>query len=67
MSPEAQLFLRADGGLDYERVMQVMGELNRAGLDKVALVSTATGDRSAASQVKGNEVAEVSAGSDSAR
>jgi biopolymer transport protein TolR len=41
MAPDAQLFLRADGGLDYERVMQVMGELNRAGLDKVALVSTA--------------------------
>ena len=46
MAPEAQLFLRADGGLDYERVMFVMGELNRAGLDKVALVSTAqSGER----------------------
>jgi biopolymer transport protein TolR len=67
MSPDAQLFLRADGGLDYERVMQVMGELNRAGLDKVALVSTATGDRAASGQAKGNEVAEVSTGSDSAR
>jgi biopolymer transport protein TolR len=41
MTPEAQLYLRADGGLDYQRVMQVMGELNLAGLDKVALVSTA--------------------------
>jgi len=35
-----QIFLRADTGLDYGRVMRVMGELNRAGLNKVALVST---------------------------
>jgi biopolymer transport protein TolR len=44
MAPDTQLFLRADGGLDYERVMVVMGELNRAGLDRVALVSTAATD-----------------------
>jgi biopolymer transport protein TolR len=44
MAPDAQLFLRADGGLDYQRVMQVMGELNRAGIDRVALVSTAQSD-----------------------
>lgn len=37
-----QIFLRADKGLDYGRVMLVMGELNRAGLNKVALVSTGT-------------------------
>src|SRR3954469_9132538 len=35
-----RIFLRADQGLDYGRVMQVMGEINRAGLRKVALVST---------------------------
>ncbi|CAN5512688.1 protein TolR [soil metagenome] len=34
-----QVFLRADRGLDYGRVMRVMGELNRAGLNKVALVT----------------------------
>jgi biopolymer transport protein TolR len=34
-----QVFLRADTGLDYGRVMRVMGELNRAGLNKVALVT----------------------------
>ena len=34
-----QVFLRADTTLDYGRVMGVMGELNRAGLNKVALVS----------------------------
>jgi biopolymer transport protein TolR len=36
-----QVFLRADKGLDYGRVMSVMGELNRAGLNRVALVSNA--------------------------
>ncbi len=35
-----QVFLRADKGLDYGAVMQVMGELNRAGLNRVALVTT---------------------------
>ena len=36
-----RIFLRADRALDYGRVMQVMGEINRAGLRRVALVSTA--------------------------
>jgi biopolymer transport protein TolR len=36
-----QVFLRADRGLDYGKVMSVMGELNRAGLNRVALVSNA--------------------------
>ena len=34
-----QIFLRADRSLDYGRVMQVMGELNRVGLNRVALVT----------------------------
>ncbi|WP_243395617.1 protein TolR [Sphingomonas oleivorans] len=34
-----QIFLRADRELDYGRVMAVMGELNHAGLNKVALVT----------------------------
>ena len=34
-----RIYLRADKGLDYGRVMSVMGELNRAGLNRVALVS----------------------------
>lgn len=36
-----QIFLRADAGLDYGQVMVVMGELNRVGLNKIALVSNA--------------------------
>jgi biopolymer transport protein TolR len=43
LDPTEQLFLRADASLDYGRVMRVMGELNRAGLDRVALVTTAPG------------------------
>jgi biopolymer transport protein TolR len=39
-----RIFLRADRGLDYGRVMRIMGEINRAGLRRVALVSTATGE-----------------------
>ena len=31
--------LRADRGLDYGRVMEVMGELNRAGCNQVSLVT----------------------------
>ena len=34
-----QIFLRADKGLDYGKVMRVMGELNHAGLNRVALVT----------------------------
>ena len=40
-----RIFLRADQRLDYGRVMQVMGEINRAGLRRVALVSTAQRER----------------------
>ncbi|HMJ93045.1 MAG TPA: ExbD/TolR family protein [Allosphingosinicella sp.] len=39
-----RLFLRADRALDYGRVMQVMGEIDRAGLRRVALVSVAGGE-----------------------
>ncbi|OYW87540.1 MAG: protein TolR [Sphingobium sp. 32-64-5] len=43
--PEApQIYLRADEAIDYGRVSRVLGELNRAGLNKVALVSTAAAD-----------------------
>ena len=38
-----RVFLRADQGLDYGRVIAVMGELNRAGLRKVAWSASAAG------------------------
>lgn len=39
-----QVFVRADKTIPYGRVMEVMGELNRAGLNKVSLVTIARGD-----------------------
>ena len=48
IGPTDQVYLRADTGLDYGRVMRVMGELNRAGLDRVALVTSGMGDAQAA-------------------
>jgi biopolymer transport protein TolR len=35
-----QIMLRAGKGLDYGRVMRVLGELNRAGLTRISLVTT---------------------------
>ena len=40
-----QVFLRADRVLSYGSVMQVMGELNRVGLNKVALVTVGADQR----------------------
>jgi len=40
-----QVFLRADRGLDYGKVMRVMGELNRAGLNRVALLTVGKDDQ----------------------
>ncbi len=37
-----QIFLRADQGLGYGKVMRVMGELNRVGLNRVSLLTEAT-------------------------
>ncbi|MGE0774926.1 MAG: protein TolR [Sphingomonadaceae bacterium] len=37
-----QILLRADRALSYGAVMQVMGELNAAGLNKVALITAGT-------------------------
>ena len=39
-----RIYLRADRGLDYGRVMAVMGEINRAGLRRMALVSSAANE-----------------------
>jgi len=47
IKPTDQLFLRADTSLPYGRVMRIMGELNRAGLDRVALVTTGATDGAA--------------------
>ncbi len=38
-TPDKRIFIRADGGIDYGRVMEVMGTINAAGFRKVALVT----------------------------
>jgi biopolymer transport protein TolR len=40
-NPERRIYIRADKGIDYGRVMQVLGEINGAGFNKVALISEA--------------------------
>lgn len=40
-----QLFLRADAGMDYGAVMQVMGALNAAGFTQIGLVTEDGGPR----------------------
>ncbi|MEI4505456.1 protein TolR [Sphingopyxis sp. CCNWLW253] len=53
-----QIMLRADKGLDYGRVMRVMGELNRAGLTRISLVTTGsegTADSAPAAVTDGSE------------
>jgi biopolymer transport protein TolR len=39
-SDPRQIMLRGDRDIDYGKMMQVMGELNRAGLNSVSLVTT---------------------------
>jgi biopolymer transport protein TolR len=48
--------LRADRALDYGRVMAVMGELNRAGLNRISLVTN--GGQSAPPVNRGSESGE---------
>ena len=45
---EPRVYVRADKGLDYGRVMRVVGEVNAAGFNKVALVSEGTGQATSA-------------------
>jgi biopolymer transport protein TolR len=38
-NPDRRIYIRADKGIDYGQVMQVLGEINGAGFNKVALIS----------------------------
>ncbi|MBI5163413.1 MAG: protein TolR [Magnetospirillum sp.] len=42
--PDTRIFIRADKGINYGRVMEVMGTLGSAGFTKVALVTEAGTD-----------------------
>ena len=49
------IFLRGDRSLDYGRVMLVMGELNRAGLNSVSLVTTGASEERAPAPPTGED------------
>jgi biopolymer transport protein TolR len=38
-NPDVRIFVRGDAAVDYGRVMEVMGTINAAGYNKVALVT----------------------------
>lgn len=40
-NPNRRIYIRADKGLDYGKVMSVLGNINGAGFNKVALISEA--------------------------
>jgi len=40
-NPDARIFIRGDSGIDYGRIMEVMGTINAAGYRKVGLVTAA--------------------------
>lgn len=40
-NPDRRIYIRADQGINYGQVMRVLGEINGAGFNKVALISEA--------------------------
>ncbi|OAN50502.1 protein TolR [Paramagnetospirillum marisnigri] len=50
--PETRIFVRGDKGIDYGRVMEVMGTLGAAGFAKVALVTEVKGGADPAKPAK---------------
>ncbi|MEK0084299.1 protein TolR [Benzoatithermus flavus] len=45
--PDARIFVRGDKGIDYGTVMSVVGAINQAGFNKVALLTEAPSGRAA--------------------
>ena len=50
--PNTRIFIRGDKGIDYGKVMEVMGMLGAAGFDKIALVTEMRGGVVQAPSVK---------------
>jgi biopolymer transport protein TolR len=42
---DTKVYLRADGGIAYEQVVQVMGALNAGGFSNIGLVTDSGGPR----------------------
>jgi biopolymer transport protein TolR len=40
-NPDRRIYIRADKGIDYGKVMKVLGTINGSGFNKVALISEA--------------------------
>jgi len=40
-NPDRRIYIRGDKGIDYGKVMKVLGTINSAGFNKVALISEA--------------------------
>lgn len=51
--PETRIFIRGDKGIDYGRVMEVMGHLGASGFTKVSLVTEMKTETSAQPAKKG--------------
>jgi len=43
-NPDARIFIRGDAGINYGRIMEVMGVINAAGYSKVGLVTASHSD-----------------------
>ncbi len=56
--PERRIFVRGDRGINYGRVMEVMGTVNSAGFTKVALLAEQPSGRPAAAVPQGARPAE---------
>jgi biopolymer transport protein TolR len=49
---DTRIFVRGDGAVDYAKVMSVVGEINAAGLTKVALITDSQGHEKPAHKEK---------------
>jgi biopolymer transport protein TolR len=54
-NPDLRIFVRADKGIHYGRVMEVVGAINAAGYRKVALLTVQPAAKSAAVSLPGRE------------
>ena len=52
--PDQRIFIRADKGIEYGKVMEVMGMLGGAGFEKVALVTEMKGGAPSVSKKSGH-------------
>jgi biopolymer transport protein TolR len=54
-NPDLRIFVRADKGIPYGRVMEAVGAINAAGYRKVALITVQPSAKAAAAKLSGRE------------